>query len=141
MITFMCLASSQCLVRVERPDRKDRVGKKGRAHGTVKQIDSKKCYTTGQMGKPRPQVMRSSVPGGGRRQHERVHSSPFPWFLASEESPQPWPTSLHSTRLCETQLGGKLSTLQKSYERNYGWKKSLPYKLAKLFRTCRKQGI
>lgn len=97
MITFMCLASSQCLVRVEMPDRKDRVGKKGRAHGTVKQIDSKKCYTTGQMGKPRPQVMRSSVPGGGRRQHlELCTQQLFPMVLGFRRIP---PTLAHLTPL------------------------------------------
>lgn len=29
---------------------------------------------------------------------------------------------IHSTRLCAAQSGGEMSTLQKSYERNYGWK-------------------
>lgn len=29
---------------------------------------------------------------------------------------------IHLTRLCTAQSGGEMSTLQKSYERNYGWK-------------------
>lgn len=51
-----------------------------------------------------------------------AHSGSSTLFLASEEPPKPWPTLIHSTRPCEAQSGGKLSTLQKSYERNYGWK-------------------
>lgn len=43
-------------------------------------------------------------------------------YFAFRGTPKPWPTLIHSTRRCEAQSGGKLSTLQKSYERNYGWK-------------------
>lgn len=62
-----------------------------------------------------------------RKQHKLwfVHSSycilVF-FFFTFRRTPKPWSTLIQSTRWCEAQSGGKLSTLQKSYERNYGWK-------------------
>lgn len=78
------------------------------------------------MGKLRTDVRKSSPPGaaGNSTSCSCVHSSfcMLVFFFAFRGTPKPWPTLIHSARRCEAQSEGKLSTLQKSYERNYGWK-------------------
>lgn len=51
----------------------------------------------------------------------------------------PSPALIHSTSLCTAQPGGVHIT--KIIRKKLWMEKSLPYKLAELFRTCRKQGI
>ena len=76
------------------------------------------------MRKLRPDVIESSSPGAaGHSPSWSLCMAAFAYcFFAFRRTPKPWPTLIHSTRWCEAQSGGKLSTLQKSYERNYGWK-------------------
>lgn len=103
------------------------------------------------MGKLRPRGKKSLAQGGCRESaayagrnsgRPRTHCSAVPTLTwASEGSSPSRPALSHSTRLCTAQPGGGNVHITKIIRKKLWMEKSLPYKSAKLFRTCRKRHI